>query len=583
MVDAKSVENPASKNYVGERKPFIIPNQQVIRQDVLDFQAQSVLDRYGRIRDIVSVDIKGDPRVEIEDTIQISDSDSGLSNERFWVNKISHRATPALATTVLRLDPYKPTPSFKSPTEPTSPTSLVSGFNVSRTDGKNLDDSNWANNYYIPWTDGFNNDLEGTFSAALTDQRGDPVYLKIQFDLFASSIVTLQIKNVVTNEVVATIFSDQYLSYGHYEKLWDGIAYGKGTITHFPISPDQNYGDWVKAQERLDPIKGDGETALQQAGYFFVELAFRPVDTPTDRDVAIASNSDNSSNYVKSVIVAGQGTATLTNNHTTHGGGTAFGDRNDVYLDEYAGTGPPVGVRVNLTVDNNPVKIILGGWLDTHVLVTSGDDQGAGTQYYVYRGKVLPESYDKGFHFYYGTDTSTNPWETDILTAETEFLATGSYAFVLDPHNMPLNVDDNVPVLGKVLESRAFGSEFVTLRELEPDKIPFADRTFTYRDNYLAHISGMFPNRQVSVGVYYRPEIKVIDAAGRVVVGTSAAPRRLENELYGTGNSHCVFPSGITGQSAGTWAQTRGLGNGVTGDLSTVHFTCAGSPTYVYD
>lgn len=582
-VDVQSIETPASRNYVGERKPLIFPDPSIIRQDVADALSFGILKRYRSLADIVNYDIPAYPHLELGDPIEITDSNTGLQNQVFWIDRLNWDVSDKAFTMKAGLNPYKPFLSYEPILEPSNPANEVSGFRMSRTDGRSLDPADHSSNTLASYQQATAATATGYYAGRWGEEI-PATFVKIEFDLFKSSTVTLEIKDRLTGSTVVLLEQDRYLDWGHYEYLWDGKWFDAehNNYKHFPVNPDwaeeKGWTDYLKGTDPTTGAKYGNSDTKTGAGYFFCELRYRPINGSGTTSV-LATVSGTSTNYAKGILPP-EGTCVVNFPAATQpivtGAGVDVGDSTQshaytVFNDNWQAGGGPEGVLFTAEILSEPMKLQITGWMDLHILVTNTNSLGGGGYYYKYNQSFDPESFQNGFHLYQVTDDTTNPWTTNLIAGETDFLSADVYTFLIDPAGMPLkSVDSDQQYYRQIGVGTLGDVQTIIHKKVNP-----------WRNGYFEQISGWFPGKYVNIAWYFNVQVKAINKVGATVDSTRTYQYRLEDPSY-SGYKHALLPYGILNTAdRGDWANYRH--NHIKDNHRKVHFTAGASTNYTYD
>jgi hypothetical protein len=593
-IDFLSIYNPGHPSYVGCEKTFILPNDHIIRKDVVDYLALGLLKRYKTLQDNVSHDFPALPHLELGDCIKVTSSEAGISSDYFWVSRMGWKLSEGAGVFVqnVALSSYEPQPSFQPLLEPSDTVRSLAGgsvvsFQFSRTDGLSIDPddhtSNEWNSYLGPQA--------GFYSGMFADDN-PPVYVQIDFELLDSSVCTLYVKNLLTGDTMAVLIQEKELDAGKHTFLWNGRWYtpDQKSYTYAPCKPG-----WTEKQLKdyfyqKDPIT---ETAVGEnlndpsmfwtgAGYFTVELVYKPLYAPTRRNVVNAKNaSDTTKSFGKVLHLRNTTVYSYTMATPTVGvSGVPFGGRYDVQSDYYVASGGPPGIKSQLITGDYLVKAVFKGTLDCHLLLTKGTTLAVGDVYAAWKHEIQPDAFAAGSFLY--NVISTSPWSLQNIIGETDFLAANSTnTFIIDPVGLPLtpSVDTTQSQIAGIKEGK-LGLSFVFQK---PTNFNYNfDRSVGYRDDYLAYFTSVFPGYYVNVGWYFTLTVDLINKAGLVVKTNIPYSYRLESPTYISGYKHCVFPDGpgISAALEGDYANAR---SHTPGGERKVHFTAAQSTNYCYD
>lgn len=588
-IDIKSVTNPASKNYIGTKRPIIYPDPSINRQDVVDYQSLAILKRYRTLADQVNFEIPSAPHLEIGDTIQITDGTSGLTGNNFWVNQLSWQADPDRLVMTTRLDPYPPYPSYDELDEPSDPTGVVTDFTISRTDGNTLDPAFFTDNTLSQYVgpDSHFGCYIGRFS-----EEDEPVFIQIDFSLWKTSVVTLLIKDATSMSTVAVIADQELMTWGKHTYLWDGKWFDAdhSTYRYFPVDPDWDIEEDLKKYfNRRDPFKTSGNLGdvsppqasfWTGAGYFIVEMIVTPVFSPETKSVKRAVNADDTSlDRVKVILPKTYpfNVPQIQLDHPTYSNtelATDIGARYEVYPDEFTPSGV-TGIKYDMSFSGQEVKVSFYGTLDCFVLLSDTADLSANTvDLLVYRQDWDMESIAAGPHLYLITDEVGTPWTKQLVAGETDFLSPGDFSFVFDIEGMPLKNRKF-----QKIELRRVGTEYRQYSVEDP--ADFHKRVVPFTSNYLELFNNLYPDRYVSAAFYLYVTMKAVPRNGIDSVVYSPFEYKLESSNYAS-NKHTVYPyaAPFTYEDWGGWAYTTERRP----DLNRkVHFTCYGTPNYSYD
>lgn len=564
-IDIKSVTNPAAKNFVGENRKFVVPQTSVRRQDVLDHISYTLIKRHRTLSDLVSFDTPFLPHLEVGDTIGITDSGSGMTGNLFWINQIRGTVSPNSAAMSVRLDTERPLSSFQAIKEPSNPTSTISGFQFYRTDGVSIDPDLSVTNV------GSLNagpSVQGYYSGKWSEDN-PPTFIKIDFDLYRSSYVTLEVKDLYTHKTLVVLEQDNFLEYGSQSYLWDGKVWNADHSSYvlFPSNPEWNTVQWQDYQDRDDLFLAP--TNRDRAGYYYVEASVTPVEVPSGRDIYTAVNADDTAKMYGKVILHSPGGVSIHNNDQPQyasGVGIPYGRRYDVFDDEWLGSFSTYGLKINTVHDIEPMRFVFKGYLDHYTVLAQSTSAITANDKLIYTPQIWDEeSLSAGRHLYY-LQGGTDP----ILTnGTTEFLDAGEYEFIIDLTNMPLKIDN-----GFYAKRVTYNLDPVTKKV---DKIYLADILrdgkfdwevveWRFRNNYISTLNAMYKNYAVvGASFVFGTMVEAYNKAGeRLYLNPDmiqAYPLRPESRTV-SGNKHFVWPpvnvpQGGTSLPAGHWARMR--------------------------
>lgn len=130
--DLNSVYNSTAKNYVGRPRITVIQDPKINSQDQADFVAFNVTKQFSNPNKPISVTIAGNPTVEVDDLIVITDDyKKGVDTNNFaWVTGVTNRFNAGRFSTQLETSPTKPVESFWSKTEPVNATPVIQNFRM---------------------------------------------------------------------------------------------------------------------------------------------------------------------------------------------------------------------------------------------------------------------------------------------------------------------------------------------------------------------------------------------------------------------------------------------------------------------
>jgi hypothetical protein len=583
--DILSMARPSAKNYVGEQKMLIAPNPALTRQDVVDWTSLAVLKRHRTLADIVEYQIPGAPHLELGDCINITDADAGFSaSNDFWVNRLQWRTEPGNFTQSVRLSPYKPYPSFKPVLEASAPSGVMTDFVMFKTDGSTLDPDATPSGYFNPaWAD-----------------RADPIFLQMDFDLWNSSYVTLEVKDAYTNKTQMIQLEDELLEPGQYTYFWNGRWYSREdesqSYSYAPRDPDQDAAWWSWYQDQ-DDLHRSGKRG--RTGYSFIEATYSVADDDTQADVVRATNTDKTTvDYFETQLSRPAAvTVFLDPNwgqpvNATQSDGVPFGGRADVYNDEHTATteAGKKGFRFNVGHLYEDAKYLIEGWLDLHILVTDSTSQSDNPRLWYYPMRFTAESFSRGRHLWYIADEDTDPWTLQLVSGETDFLPPGQgqgsgYDFLLNPEGLTVFADTSRSAFKTRIAEIGGGFVPPTFKRV-PEEIE--RRAIPFRVGYLDDLNRQFGGGSKVVNASWSFEID-ITSINRAGEHTDTHPigrvYRLEDSSYSS-NKHCVFPSSDWDDfnRAGGWASLRNFKYGSVNKNRMVHFTSNNSGIgYAYD
>lgn len=126
-IDLDSISNPASFNYVGQKRTFVIIEPTIQSQSRLNWLANSVLQKYRRKQRNITVTTQGLPHIQIGDPVGINSSFANLSsdsnttwdinnNDVYYVNALTSNITQGKYTSTFTLTSLKPVDSWRPPT-----------------------------------------------------------------------------------------------------------------------------------------------------------------------------------------------------------------------------------------------------------------------------------------------------------------------------------------------------------------------------------------------------------------------------------------------------------------------------------
>lgn len=593
-VDVGSIHTPARKNYIGARRPVLAPDKSLTRQDVASYQSLAALKRYSTLADIVNLDIPAYPHLELGDCINITDAVSGTTGTDFWINRLSWTMTtnPRQFLMSAALNPYKPYPSYKPLDDADNPTAIVSDFQFSRTDGATLDPAFFTDNGLDPYVgpDSHYGCYIGRFS-----EENPPVFIEIGFKLWKTSICTVVIKDAITFKVMAVLAQEEVLEWGEHTFLWDGKWYTADgrDYRYAPVDPDFSTDDLKAYLDRRDPFKTSGDlgdvspedpSEWEGAGYFLVEMTYKPLNDLASTSVTRAVNSsDTSIKYGKLILpktYSAGNAPTILLNHTEYvetEPESGLGGRWEIYTTEYAANGVS-GIRYQLNHNDQDTKFKIKGHLDCFLLLTNGASLASGeTDLLVYRQTFDEESFAAGPHLYLVTDDGGSPWTTQLVAGETDFLdpADGPYQLLIDPIGMPLKGESTKRF--RFLYDSSIQRNTIKDWELGT----FNDQVIPFTNDYLDFFANLYPDKYVNAAYYLEVEMDAIPRSGIPQKIRTLYSYKLESSSY-TSNKHCVFPYGSP-----TYDTVKGqycLTNRPTpSSKRIVHFTCDDTPNYSYD
>lgn len=117
-VDISSINDPASRNNIGRKKPFLIYEPGLVDQKHADWLAYEVLRRYHAFRQTPNWKSWGMPFIEIGDNVHVADRYDGLEssasslNYGQWLISLSEKITTASYEMSMQTTPYEPWASF---------------------------------------------------------------------------------------------------------------------------------------------------------------------------------------------------------------------------------------------------------------------------------------------------------------------------------------------------------------------------------------------------------------------------------------------------------------------------------------
>jgi len=554
-VDVQSIGRPAAPSFLGRRRLFLYPDARIRRDDQASYIAFRNLQQFQTLQDAATWISPGRPELELDDPATVYDvkTATALPGTRF-VDQISHSWTNASFLSTVRLNPYPPLESYRLPLDPISVTDSLTDFELSRTDGGSLDPSLHSGNSLS--VSEWSSREDGVYSPNWAEEA-DAVHVRISLSVWRPGFLTLDVKDVGTHKIVARLVQDQFVDWGAYSFLWGGRWYTPDGDSYlfYPQDPEGTVAAWAEYQGQTDPVNG---LTQGRSGWVYVEARFDPLDSTIAGEIVAAVNADDTSlNYVHVILGPKAGSVSgviyslqpiyniaTTPDFTPHGG------RYDIHLDEWTPS-LPRGFRVTTGFLHEDVSFKVRGWLDVYVYAFVSTDYADGGTYIYYAAEFDEESFASG-RFLWNVDGTPV-----VVSGETDFLAPGSYQFLIDPVGMPLKVAE--PVSGDweiYYEDNAIGVP-VAHQRTKRASLTVPKLQLSYRENLLGFLGGLFPGRIVGVGVHFGLNFHARNRAGEDLTGAGSYAYRLE-ATADAGNKHGVIPPySVSGWAAGAFARLR--------------------------
>jgi len=271
VIDVDSVYRLDSIYNIGRRKPFVIFEPNIMRQDHADALAISVADRFRFGRKTPRITSIGNPLVEIDDAVTIADiryRTLGRFGTTQWVEGFSETIRSKSYEVQYDTTPYIPWPSIQVKPEPDINTFNGQPFvNIKLTDDS--DD---------PRISGFSSSLNGSYdpyesegSSSRVSSSGRSRLLKISFDQVIPGEVRIYIMPARTQPYWGTAFTfntsdlsavaflkpngtgfddPEWISqdWGHYDLYWDGIDHTGWSHSTNALREDEGIDPTVSAK-----------------------------------------------------------------------------------------------------------------------------------------------------------------------------------------------------------------------------------------------------------------------------------------------------------------------------------------------
>ena len=533
--DYKSMLNPQSKNYIGYRKMFILPDPRIVQQDHADWLSLSLLKKYSRLADIVSYEIPPYPQLELGDCVAITSTGAGLaSTDEFWVDSIDSTIEAGKYTMNVGLNPYKPWPSYQNELEPSGVTDYISNFIFYRSDGRSLIPSDHLANSIPTMLPSTNIAATGYYAAHWANEN-PPVYIGIGFDLWSSSVIDLKIQNRYTAETWAIIKSSRYLTFGHYEYIWDG-RYWDSDSSHYafaPFNPDYTIDQWVDFYNRDDPTQPGVKSKF--AAYFRPQLKYNSIVDTNIQGITYGENANDAAIDYGKVIFMSEDAATTVDEDWIS---TENLPRCEVYPTEFTLAGRN-GILFKITTGPYNIKVKFEGKLDHYQFVTADSiSVKDGDWVTIFYQKIPVESYARGRYLFRVIDRTVTPWVLQDISGEAEFLA-----------NTVTEIFINLEGLDVVRDS-TFGpdrdvNQFYKQKQPGDDLKRFQNATVLapFTIDYLGQLQKGHPGKFVNAAFYYYPDFTYTDGSSYVRVFKNLNPVRLESAAYAS-KEHSLWPMG---------------------------------------
>lgn len=590
--DVGSIGQPAAGNYIGRRRLFILPDERITRDEVAKYLAHRVVREYTTLFDRAKINTPGRPELEHWDPMKIHDVETGIEQPgtRF-LRKHNWSYADAKFTSQIVVDPYPPLESYRNPVSPSSPPGTLTDVEMRRTDGVSIDPDLFVDNELTETE--YQNRQAGCFSPGWADET-DAIHIEVSFKAWRPGYCTIEVRDLATHRVVAVLVEDEFLEFGEYSYLWSGRYYNASTdaYLYYPLDPQSTVEDWEEWQNLPDPIFSIDRG---RAGWVYISVRLDPLDTTHAPEMKDAINADDTAKSVVHCILRDQATqvgAGLEGSQTVYGKRGApdnvpHGGRFDIRLDQHV-PGLPRGFKFTLGHNGEPVKYVIGGWIDTYIIVyESSGDWTDGARFYYLPQEWTAESLARGRHLWKLDGT------VEVVQGETDFLAAGTYTFLFDPVGLALVPDPAVRDIAKSFQveesTDLFGRNGYRLVEdpLFRNELPI--RRFPYRPDYLAFAQSLFPGKIVGVGFHIGSKIQARNRSGDLLTQSLALyPHRLE-DVATIGNKHGVWPPALVNEGeliAGNGARLRSdKPDGVGDSLSRIaHFTLSsGGTNLAYD
>jgi hypothetical protein len=253
-IDTLSIDDPYSENSLGKKSTFVIFEPAITSTDHADWLALSVLDRYRKVQNDVTMDALAVPYLDLDDAIFITDTSgsSASSSFRYWIESIEDNIESGKYEQSLGLTPLPPWPSFVPKPDVTD----LSNYRDKTVDNQpqlvidikltdELDEVRWdgvaTKDNYDPY------ESEG---ASLDYNVAKINKLKVSFNLLVNAYVNIAVRSLTTNQVCAYLLGtgtrlgrdmlQEPLTAGAYDEfLWDGIDILGGSRDQNSIKDDE--------------------------------------------------------------------------------------------------------------------------------------------------------------------------------------------------------------------------------------------------------------------------------------------------------------------------------------------------------